>query len=179
MCYQVKWVTASASSGGSLRPFTRPAGRGRSSRNVNGNGAAPVPWHPLTDPCRLDMLLCAIPSREGIGCNSIKNDGSSSRCSAARRLGRSRRAHSSRTGNASWMLWQVSAKSHIRDGGSYAGRSQSSGWSWKGFSEKFLFYRILGPIPDVIAQEYAVSGKAMELLKEIVPRVTRVAVAPR
>jgi hypothetical protein len=31
----------------------------------------------------------------------------------------------------------------------------------------------------LIAQEYAVSGKAMELLKEIVPRVTRVAVPHR
>jgi hypothetical protein len=49
----------------------------------------------------------------------------------------------------------------------------------KDFQEKFLFYRIPGPTPDVIAQEYAVSGKAMELLKEIVPRVTRVAVAHR
>jgi hypothetical protein len=70
--------------------------------------------------------------------------------------------------------------SGCRDGGSYAGRLQSSGWSWKGFAGKiFLFYRILGPTPDVIAQEYAVSGKAMELLKEIVPRVTRVAVPHR
>jgi hypothetical protein len=53
--------------------------------------------------------------------------------------GRSRRGRSSRTGNASWVLWQVSAKSHIRrDGGSYAGRLQSSGWSWKGFSGKIF-----------------------------------------
>ena len=65
--------------------------------------------HPLTRPRRSD-ILCCIPWSVRIRCISINgNDVSSSRCSVAQRLGRSRRARSSPDRQVSQLCFFISA----------------------------------------------------------------------